>query len=218
MADQNNVENNMQNNMQNTVRQLLTRLDELSSGLSSQRNDRVENEVRQVFNRQQMPVSSNYFADAGQLSGSSQPTSSSRATARTPLQQSNVPRLAVRNDYRNFVTRRNFSGQRPRSTQSSRRQRKPSVIDNRPFLRDLVLLGGPDTVCVPRQGARLTLMENGHVISGCRFTKGMTAAQVEIAVIEALDGKIPERGRHRNFNVHAYIPGSIVLSSWPSRH
>jgi hypothetical protein len=35
-------------------------------------------------------------------------------------------------------------------------------------------------------------MENGHVISGCRFTKGMTAAQVEIAVIEALDGKIPE--------------------------
>jgi hypothetical protein len=58
-------------------------------------------------------------------------------------------------------------------------------------MRDLILLGDPDTVCVPRQGTRLALMESGHIISGCKFRKGMTAAQVEITIVEAFDGKIP---------------------------
>ena len=29
------------------------------------------------------------------------------------------------------------------------------------------------------------------MVSVCRFTKGMNAAQVEIAIVEACDGKIP---------------------------
>ena len=53
------------------------------------------------------------------------------------------------------------------------------------------MLGGPNAVVVPRQGARLALMERVHVISGCRFTRGMNAAQFEIAIVEAFDGKIP---------------------------
>ncbi|XP_046858298.1 uncharacterized protein LOC124451718 [Xenia sp. Carnegie-2017] len=58
-------------------------------------------------------------------------------------------------------------------------------------MRDLVLLDGPSILVVPRQGARLYLMERGHVISGCRFTRGMNAAQVEITIMEAFDGKVP---------------------------
>ena len=65
------------------------------------------------------------------------------------------------------------------------------MLDNRPFVRDLVLLSGPNDVIVPRQGGRLMLMEHGHVVSGCRFTKAMNSAQVELAIIEALSEKIP---------------------------
>lgn len=59
-------------------------------------------------------------------------------------------------------------------------------------MRDLVLLSGPDDSVVPRQGSRLTLMEKGHVISGCRFNKAMNAAQIQLAIVEAFDGKIPD--------------------------
>ena len=43
----------------------------------------------------------------------------------------------------------------------------------------------------PRQGARLVLMENGHVITGCSFTKSLSAGAVETNIIMAFDGKIP---------------------------
>ena len=59
-------------------------------------------------------------------------------------------------------------------------------------MRDLVLSLGPDDSVVQRQGNRLTLMEKGHVISGCRFNKAMNVAQVQRAIIEAFDGKIPD--------------------------
>ena len=184
------------NQMQNTVRQLLTSLDELSSSLSCQRNDRVESEVRRVFTAGQRSAPSNRSTDGIQPTQASCNNNSSNAVtanSTTTLQQSNVPQLAPGNHHRNYLARRNFSGQRPsHTTRSTRRQKKSSLIDNRPFMRDLILLGGPETVHVPRQGARLTLMENGHVISGCRFTKGMTAAQVEITIMQAFDGKIPE--------------------------
>lgn len=168
------------------VRQLLANLNELSSRISSpQTSSETEAEVRRVF--------------TGHLSGNavnvpipSPSTSMQASTTVTP--SSNVAQVRVPN--RSFVMRRNFSGQRPssssrRQTRQSR-QRRPSAIENRPFLRDLVLLGGPDSVHVPRQGARLALMKRGHMISGCRFTRGMNEAQVEIAIMEALGGKIPD--------------------------
>ncbi|XP_028417887.1 uncharacterized protein LOC114542566 [Dendronephthya gigantea] len=82
-------------------------------------------------------------------------------------------------------------GQRPsRSTRKEGKQ-KANVSENKPFLRDLVLLSGPDDQVVPRQGTRLALNERGHVISGCRFTKSQSMMEVERAIIEAFDGKIP---------------------------
>ena len=186
------------NQMQNTVRQLLTSLDELSSSLSCQRNYRVDSEVRRVFTAGQRSTPSNRFTDGSQATQASCNNNSSvavTANRTTTLQQSNVPQIAAGNHHRNYLARHNFSGQQPEiphTTRSTRRQKKSSLIDNRPFMRDLILLGGPETVHVPRQGARLTLMENGHVISGCSFTKGMTAVQVEITITQAFDGKIPE--------------------------
>ena len=64
-------------------------------------------------------------------------------------------------------------------------------VDERPFLRDLILLSGPGDTVVPRQGARLLLTEHGHVITACRFTKSLTPAQVEVNIVEAFGGKIP---------------------------
>ena len=34
-------------------------------------------------------------------------------------------------------------------------------------------------------------MEHGHVLSACRFTKGMTEIQVEATILEAFGDKIP---------------------------
>ena len=173
----------------NVVRELLSRLDELSSIISPQaaQSDPVENEVRNVFNgNRRPPVSSitnntpvpsipnNRFGNINNSASASAPRGQPQRT--TPTRQV-------------FMARRNFSG--PRPSTSSRKQKKSSAIDNRPFMRDLILLAGPDSTAVPRQGIRLALMENGHLISGCKFTKGMTVAQVEIAIFEAFAGKIP---------------------------
>ena len=155
----------------NVVRQLLSRLHELSSAISSQNveNGGVENEVRNVFNDNRRPVSSNTnsvhrstaCAPRGQAGKPTQPIGGQ------PLQRP-APNRHI------FMARRNFSGQRP--SNSSRRRKKPSAIDSRPFMRDLILLAGPDDNVTPRQGTRLALMEKGHMISGCKFTKGMNAA------------------------------------------
>lgn len=45
---------------------------------------------------------------------------------------------------------------------------------------------------MPRQGARVLLSENGHVVTACQFTKGMSETQIETKIIEAFDGKIPD--------------------------
>ena len=43
-----------------------------------------------------------------------------------------------------------------------------------------------------RQGARVLLSENGHVVTACQFTKGMSESQIEAKIMEAFDGKIPD--------------------------
>ncbi|XP_046850177.1 uncharacterized protein LOC124443689 [Xenia sp. Carnegie-2017] len=63
------------------------------------------------------------------------------------------------------------------------RERQPT------FLTGLILLSGPNKDVVPRQESRPR--ENGHNLTGCSFTKGLSAAAVEIRIIEAFDGKIP---------------------------
>ena len=87
---------------------------------------------------------------------------------------------------RSFPTR-----QRPSPSTGRAKKRKAACGDNRAFLRELVLLSGPNDTVVPRQGARVLLSEHGHIINGCQFTKNMSAAQVETRIMEVFDGKIP---------------------------
>ena len=122
MAEENGVPNNI-------VENILTRLDELSSRISPQETG--EREVRRLFTGRRTS------------SSTSQASSSRLATGR---QNSTYP------NNRNFVRRHNFQGQRP-SNVGRRKAKEPKVkaIDNRTFMRDLVLLDGPSTVVVPRQ-------------------------------------------------------------------
>ena len=64
---------------------------------------------------------------------------------------------------------------------------KGNTGDNKPFMRDLVLLSGPDDDVVPWQGTRLALNERGHVVSRCKFTKGQSMTDVERTILGAFD-------------------------------
>ena len=188
------AENSVPNNI---VENILTRLDELSSRISPQATSEREAEVRHVFTGRRTDVS--FQSSSSAINNSATGTLTAQASTSTAQASTSRPATVRQNSTlfaqpyptnRNFVRRHNFQEQHPSNV--SRRQAKVKAIDNRPFMRDLVLLDGPATVVVPRQGARLALMEKGHVISGCRFTRGMNAAQVEIAIMEALDGKVPQ--------------------------
>ena len=89
--------------------------------------------------------------------------------------------------------------------------------DHRLFLRDLVLLSGPDENVVPRQGSRLVLMENGHILPGCRFTKDLSAGAVEINIMQAFDGKLPQNADielltsvHSSLVAPSLAPGQLL--------
>ena len=44
---------------------------------------------------------------------------------------------------------------------------------------------------VPRQGKRVALSEQGHILNACQFFKAMIEAQVETIVMEAFGETIP---------------------------
>ena len=98
---------------------------------------------------------------------------SRRSSSRRPILRSlmNMRRIGNGNN-------RGRSRTRPRSEKTQ-------------FLCDLVLLNGPDSNTVPRQGTRVVLMENGHVLSACPFSKDMNEVQVEATILEAFPDKIP---------------------------
>ena len=60
-------------------------------------------------------------------------------------------------------------------------------------------------------------MENGHIISGVRFFKDLSAAAIETCIIEAVDGKIPSdvdieimTSVHSSFVAPTLVPGQLV--------
>ena len=85
------------------------------------------------------------------------------------------------------------------------------AIDSRPFMRDeMTMLFYPkDTSC---------LNGKGHMISGCKFTKGMNAAQVLITIMEAFDRKIPPdvdieimMSKHKKLVPPSLAPGQLGI-------
>ena len=138
---------------------------------------RVESEVRRTF------------TSSSSCSTSRNGGERSTNQDRSPASTSSTINQWTTNRYRPYRVRQFFRGKHP--LPSARREGKRSTADNKPFMRDLVLLSGPDDRVVPRQGTRPTLNERGHVISGCRFTKSQSVIEVARTILEAFDGKIP---------------------------
>jgi hypothetical protein len=60
-------------------------------------------------------------------------------------------------------------------------------------------------------------MESGHILSGCRFTKNLSAAAVETNIIQAFEGKIPPSvdielltSIHSNLVAPSLAPGQLL--------
>ena len=68
---------------------------------------------------------------------------------------------------------------------------KGKSIVKGPFMKDVILLPGPNVNKVPRQTKRVWLMENGFVISGFQLQKEWSACVVEASLRGAFDEKIP---------------------------
>ncbi|XP_046858287.1 uncharacterized protein LOC124451710 [Xenia sp. Carnegie-2017] len=167
------------------IQELLGRVTELSERISPDVDSSVRSEVRTIFGRHTTA-----------LNLPNAETSRQRELTHHPYQMASTAtienRLPIRrNSTTAFQSRRYFPASRPAARSRTRRTRSSTAIDNRPFLRDLILLSGPKDNTVPRQGTRLMLVENGHMISGCRFSKDLSAAAVETNIMMAFDGKIP---------------------------
>ena len=70
-----------------------------------------------------------------------------------------------------------------------------------------MLLTGPEDRIVPRQGVRVWLSEHGHILSGFEFYKEWNACQVELAIKDAFEDKIPT---HTDFEILMSIHSSLV--------
>ena len=77
------------------------------------------------------------------------------------------------------------------NTYRARGKGKVKSIVKGPFMRDVILLTGPDVNKVPRQGKRVWLMENGFMISGFELQKEWSECVVEACLREAFEEKIP---------------------------
>ena len=154
------------------VEELLRRVQELSDAISAPSTfSNVDAEVSRAFR----PIGT----ASGNL-GNSREVSVLPASAATSASSSQSPR---------FAFRRNFSNDGSRVF--LRKSKAKTAIPKGPFLRDLVLLGGPDDTFVPRQGLKLILIEHGHIISAAQFDKSMSEIDVEVVIKEAFEKKIP---------------------------
>ena len=71
----------------------------------------------------------------------------------------------------------------------------------------MVLLTGPSDKIVPRQGACVWLSEHGHILTGFQFYKEWKDCQVEIAIKEAFNEKIPD---HTDFEILMSVHSALV--------
>ena len=136
------------------------------------------------------------------------PTSQVQGSQLSQVQQDTRPNVLPMRRTAPFGVRRYFpSRQRPLSSTRQGRRKTTATSDNRPFLRDLILLSGPSDTTVPRRRVRVELSEHGHIITGCQFTKNMTAAQVKIRIMEVFEEKIPRLVDIEFFNVCSHRVG-----------
>ena len=136
--------------------------------MSNERTVSVEGEVSRIFRRSSaQPTASIYTSNANFTSTVSNviTTSTSTAAQQGPSNSTNSTlTLCFRLSY-------DFNNSRPGQNIHKKGKTKSEKAPNAPFIKDVILLGGPDHENVPRQGARLWLMENGHVVAAPTFRK-----------------------------------------------
>eukprot|EP00794_Sanderia_malayensis_P017175 gene17175-18904_t len=188
----------MAENTRTTIMELAARVGELSSaiaqceqsdGISSGRersqasgnNTNVEQEISHLFRRRNaMPTT-----DERSRSTFIRPSPRPSGNAINPLSS---PALSDQAMAPIYAVRRNFGGRSlPRRKQRSTPKRP--VVQG-PFLRDIVLLSGPNNDLVPRQSTKLWLSEHGHVMSGIELQKQWTSEQVVDCLRNAFDDKL----------------------------
>jgi hypothetical protein len=94
-----------------------------------------------------------------------------------------------------YNTRRYFGNQR--SVMKSNRWRKgkdpkTKKTSTGPFSHDIILLSGPDDKDIPRQGSKVFLQENGHIISAFEFHKEWSDIDVELEIRQAFQETLPD--------------------------
>ena len=155
------------------VQQIIDSVNNLSNQMSSRDQPRsdLNTEVSRIFGRSRATTTATSSA-------------TENSTSQTHASNTNMSESGGTSRFRKLLNTRRIGGST--NTRSSR-SRLPDISP----LCDLVLLNGATTNIVPRQGARVILMEHGHVLSACRFTKGKTEIQVEATILEAFGDKIP---------------------------
>lgn len=78
------------------------------------------------------------------------------------------------------------------SSSSRKKQSKMKKGPSGPFIRDIVLLSGPNVNAVPCQSARVNLVENGHIILGFQLMKEWKGYEVEMHVRNAFGDKLKD--------------------------
>ena len=162
----------------NIVSELLERVQELSNAVatpsqtsnrtrqsstsSTNQNSIIEEEVSYIFNRPSSQTQNSNIRQPNQ-----------NTTPRPP--RNSAPLYHLRRNYQDTCRSR---GSKPKKCKQA----------SGPFLRDVVLLTGPEDTFVPRQGIyiRIWLWEHGHILNGFEFYKEWNECQVELAIKEAL--------------------------------
>ena len=138
------------------------------------------------------------------------PSTVEEEVSRVFNRQSSQPQVSVTPYRRNssqssaplFGLHRHFQGRTGGS--KAKKSKQPSG----PFLRDVILLCGPDDTIVPRQGVRVWLSEHGHILSGFEFFKEWNACQVELAIKEAFEDKL---SAHTDFEILMSVHSALVV-------
>eukprot|EP00794_Sanderia_malayensis_P013269 gene13269-14636_t len=89
-----------------------------------------------------------------------------------------------------FTVRKNFGNKRKMFSTGSKGNKTSKGQPKGPFRKDLILLCGPDDDLVPRQGHKLYLAENQHIVREVLFMKQWSATDIEEKINEILRGRL----------------------------
>jgi len=136
--------------------------------MSNERTVSVEGEVSQIFRRSTAQPSPSICTSNASFTStvSNVITISTSTAAQQGPSNSTISMLTP-----HFRLSYNFNNSRAGQNTRKKGKAKSDKELNGPFIKDVILLGGPDQENVPQQGAWLWLMENGHVLVAATFQK-----------------------------------------------